>query len=123
MTTLVKNWLYSLFNICASVSAEIRGIVDSISKCPQNIQKELFENIILSGGVSLLNGLSERICNEINNRVSPSTNIRIIAGPDSKYGAWIGGSIIGSTPSLKSLFVTHDEYNDVGPGISHQFFQ
>lgn len=98
-------------------------IVDSISKCPQNIQKELFENIILSGGVSLLNGLSERICNEINNRVSPSTNIRIIAGPDSKYGAWIGGSIIGSTPSLKSLFVTHDEYNDVGPGISHQFFQ
>ena len=37
------------------------AILDSITKCPENIQRKLFGNIIFSGGTTMRRGLDVRI--------------------------------------------------------------
>ncbi len=39
---------------------------DSVMKCDADVRKDLFSNIILSGGSALFEGLAERIAGEVN---------------------------------------------------------
>jgi actin len=39
---------------------------DSVMKCDADVRKDLFSNIILSGGSTLFEGLAERIAGEVN---------------------------------------------------------
>ncbi|KAK8899026.1 hypothetical protein M9Y10_001323 [Tritrichomonas musculus] len=92
---------------------------DSILKCDIDIRKDLYSNIVLSGGSTMFEGLPERIEMEITN-LAPSMNVRVLAPPERKYAVWIGGSILASLDSFPQMVITHDEYNDTGPGIVHK---
>jgi actin-related protein len=48
--------------------------------------------------------------------------IKVIADPDRKDAAWIGGSILASLDTFPQMVITHEEYNDCGPGIVHRKF-
>lgn len=98
-------------------------LYDSIMKTNDEEQNLLFSNIVLSGGSTMFEGFPERIEKEITKiikREYKSKKIKIIAAPERKYGAWIGGSIQGAIPIFKSLVITKDEYNNAGPGIVHR---
>ncbi len=64
------------------------------------------------GGPSLLPGLAERLQREISELTHH--NVKIIAPPERKYLAWIGGSILGSLPIFPSLCVTREMYESGG---------
>jgi len=69
---------------------------DSVLKCDVNVRKDLFQNIILSGGSTLFDGMGERMWQEIH-QLAPSTNkIKILASPERKFSVWLGGSILAS---------------------------
>lgn len=79
---------------------ELEGIhkycYDSVQKCDQDIRKDLFQNIILSGGSTLFENMGERMWQEIHN-LAPTTNkIKILASPERKFSVWLGGSILAS---------------------------
>lgn len=95
-----------------------KALVDSIMKCDSNIHNELYSNIILSGGNSMLNGLDKRIYKEISKLVNE--NVKIIAPPERKYGAWSGGSILAASDSFKKMVITSDEYKESGCSIVNQ---
>jgi actin len=95
-------------------------LFDSIMKCDIGIRKDLYANIVLSGGTTMFNGLPERIEKEIV-RLAPATmKIKVIAPPERKYAVWIGGSILASLATFPQMVITHEEYKDVGPGIVHR---
>ena len=94
-----------------------RVIFNSIMKCDESIRKELFENIIISGGNTLFDGLPERLEKEITKLAPPETKVKVIAQPERKHGAWIGGSIIGCLATFPKLVISRDEYNDAGSNI------
>uniref|UniRef100_A0A914E7X6 Actin n=1 Tax=Acrobeloides nanus TaxID=290746 RepID=A0A914E7X6_9BILA len=79
---------------------EIPGIQDfttsSIMKCDVNIRKDLYANIILSGGTSMFPGFADRMQKEIQHLAPSTMKIKIIAPPERKYSAWIGGSMFAS---------------------------
>jgi len=65
-------------------------------KCDVDIRKDLYGNIVLSGGTTMFPGIAERMQKEITNLASPTMKIKIIAPPERKYLVWIGGSILAS---------------------------
>lgn len=92
---------------------------NSIMKCDVDIRKDLYENIVLSGGTTMYEGLDSRIQKEVS-LLSPSAmNIRVIAPSERKYSVWIGGSILASLSTFQNMWITRDEYNEVGAGIVH----
>ena len=107
------------------IGREINGIgktcYDSIQKCSIDIRKELYNNIVLSGGTSLFKGLPERYSKEIKNFVPDSMKeeVNIISSPDRKYAVWIGGSILSESCS-DNMWITKEEYEEYGDLIVHR---
>jgi len=78
-------------------------ILESINSCDIDIKRQLFNNIILTGGNSLLSGFSSRLQNILNEVSPPNSKIKMIAYPASterKFSSWIGGSILASLGSF-----------------------
>jgi len=85
----------------------------------EKIKKELCSNIILSGGNSMFKGLPERIVAETT-KLSGLNYCDVIAIPERKYSAWIGGSILSSISVFQSLWITKEDYEENGKNIISQ---
>lgn len=62
------------------------------------IRPTLLNNIVLTGGGSLLDKLAERLHSELST-LYPNPRVRVHASnivTDRKYGSWVGGSILAS---------------------------
>ena len=103
---------------------EITGIhetvYNSIMKSDMDIRKDLYANIVLSGGTSMYPGIADRLQKEITSLTPSAMKIRVIAPPERKYSVWIGGSILSSLSSFESMWISKQEYDESGPGIVHR---
>lgn len=106
------------------IGAESHGIQEklynSIMKCDIDIRKDLYANIVLSGGSTMFPGIADRLSKEMINIVPQAMKIRVIAPPERKYSVWIGGSILSSLSSFSTMWVTKEEYDECGQGIIHR---
>ena len=106
------------------IGKESRGIdtylFDTIMKCDIDLRKDLFSNIVLSGGTTMYPGLSERLTKELKTMCPPNTNVRVVAPPERKYSVWIGGSILTSLNTFQDRWITKEDYEECGPSIVHQ---
>jgi actin-related protein len=92
---------------------------DSIMKCDIDVRKDLYANIVLSGGTTLFNGIGDRLYHEITNLAPDSMEVKIIAPPERKYSAWLGGSLLASSDNFEERWVTKEEYAKDGYSIVH----
>ncbi len=103
---------------------EMDGIADStfqtIMKCDVDIRKDLYANIVLSGGTTMFPGISERMSKEITALAPASIKVKIVAPPERKYSVWIGGSILASLSTFQSMWISKEEYDESGPSIVHR---
>jgi actin len=96
-------------------------LFESIMKFDIDIREDLYANITLSGGSTMLKGFSARIEKEISRLAPPMMKINILAPwTGSKYASWIGGSIFASMETFPQIVIPHTEYNEVGLGIIHR---
>lgn len=65
-------------------------------KCDLDVRKDLYANIVLSGGTTMFTGIAERLSKEMVNRAPSTMKIKVLAPPERKYSVWIGGSILSS---------------------------
>jgi len=106
------------------IGKEADGIHDmvfkSIMDADVDIRRDLFSNVVLSGGTTMFPGMAERITKELA-ALAPSTiKIRVIATPERKYSVWIGGSILSSLSTFQQMWISKEEYDDAGPTIVHR---
>jgi actin-related protein len=97
-------------------------VYQAITKSDVDVRKDLYQNIVLSGGTTLFAGLPERLTKEVQ-KLAPSaikSLVKVIAVPERKYCSWIGGSILSSISTFSSMWITKEEYQDAGPSIVHQ---
>jgi actin len=92
----------------------------SIMKCDVDIRKDLYNNIVMSGGTTMFNGVAERMQKEVKALAPDSMTIKIIAPPERKYSVWIGGSILSSLSTFEEMWITKAEYDEAGPSIVHR---
>merc|ERR1719478_680842 len=93
---------------------------DSIMKCDVDIRKDLYANIVMSGGSTMFPKIDERLKKEVEQLAPASMNIKIIAPPERKYSVWIGGSILSSLSTFEEMWITKEEYDESGPAIVHR---
>jgi len=93
---------------------------DSIMACDVDIRRDLYHNIVLSGGSTMFPGLNERLGAEITAMAPASIKVKVIAPAERKYSVWIGGSILSSLTSFGECWITREEYDESGPGIVHR---
>merc|ERR1712129_157652 len=58
---------------------------NSIMKCDVDIRKDLYGNVVMSGGTTMYPGIADRIQKEITNLAPSTMKIKIIAPPERKY--------------------------------------
>nr|XP_033777898.1 actin-85C-like [Geotrypetes seraphini] len=95
-------------------------IFNSITKCDIDVRRNLYGNVLLSGGSTLFLGLDERILKEMQLQAPSGVSVRIIAPPERKYCVWIGASILTCLTSFRQMWITIEDYKDFGPGIIHK---
>ena len=121
---------------------------NSIMKCDVDIRKDLYGNIVLSGGTTMFPGIADRMQREITALAPSSMKIKIggfsfalcrarfqygnliacylflsnftVAPPERKYSVWIGGSILASLSTFQQMWISKQEYDESGPSIVHR---
>ena len=106
------------------VGKDAPGIHDctfqSCMKCDVDIRKDLYANVVLSGGSTMYPGIAERMTKELT-ALAPSTmKIKVVAPPERKYFTWIGGSILASLSTFQGMWISKPEYDESGPSIVHR---
>ena len=106
------------------IGKESAGIHDalyqSIMKCDVDIRKDLYGSIVLAGGSTMFPGIKERLTKEITALAPATMKIKVVAQPERKYSAWIGGSILASSAEFKERWISKAEYDESGPAIVHR---
>ena len=108
----------------AFIGKEAAGIHDTtyqtIMKCDVDIRKDLYSNIVLSGGSTMFIGIAERLTKELQNLAPAAMKIKVVAPPERKYSVWIGGSILASLTTFQQMWISKAEYDESGPSIVHR---
>lgn len=85
---------------------------NSIMKCDLDIRKDLYGNIVMSGGTTMYSGISDRMQKEITALAPSSMKVKIVAPPERKYSVWIGGSILASLSTFQQMWISKQEYDE-----------
>jgi len=98
--------------------------IDSILKCDFDVRKELYGNIVMSGGTTMFTNIETRLHKEIlkseNVPAAIHSIVKVIAPPERKFLVWIGGSILSSLSTFQNMWITKQEYDEVGKEIVHR---
>ena len=89
-------------------------------KCDIDMRKDLYMNLVLSGGSTMFPGLPERMNKEMSARVPQSMRVKVVAPPERKFSVWIGGSILASLSTFADMWITKEQYEEFGPKIVHK---
>jgi actin-related protein 4 len=91
----------------------------AVSSVDMDLRVNLLQNVVVTGGTTLLNGFNDRLVNEIQ-AAYPGARIRIQAPgltAERKFGTWIGGSILGSLGTFHQMWISKKEYDEFGPNV------
>eukprot|EP00049_Salpingoeca_infusionum_P023826 m.14038 g.14038 ORF g.14038 m.14038 type:complete len:485 (-) comp6119_c0_seq1:231-1685(-) len=100
-----------------------RLICDAIQACDVDVQSNLWSNIVLCGANVTHQGYSDRLHNELLLLAPPSTRFKINMSSSTTevmFSSWLGGSIFASLGSFQQLWVSKEEYDEMGPSIVGQ---
>lgn len=94
-------------------------LVRAIMRSDMDVRREMYGNVVLSGGTSLIPGLPDRLAKELCNLASPGVGVRVVAPPQRLHSVWIGGSILASLSTFQQMWITKEDYMESGPSVVH----
>ena len=94
---------------------------EAVEKCDNEIKKDIYNCIDLTGGSSMFPGLEERFYKEIKDLVDNDmkNEIKIENLNGRKYGVWTGGAIL-TMSGFELKWITKAEYEESGDLIVHK---
>jgi centractin len=95
-------------------------LVNSIMKGDIDLRPKLFSQVVVAGGSTLMAGFGERLLYDVRARSPSHTRIRISAPPERLYSSYVGGSILASLATFKSMWVSREEFQEHGSRIMHR---
>jgi centractin len=106
---------------------ECRGVADLVSSSIQrtdlDLRASLYSSIVLAGGSTITKGFGARLLSELRkNTATSEVKLRIWAPSDRQILTWVGGSILASLGTFKSLWVTKEQYEEEGSRCLHSGF-
>eukprot|EP01100_Stratorugosa_tubuloviscum_P003161 TRINITY_DN174_c2_g3_i1.p1 TRINITY_DN174_c2_g3~~TRINITY_DN174_c2_g3_i1.p1 ORF type:complete len:379 (-),score=186.20 TRINITY_DN174_c2_g3_i1:3-1139(-) len=95
-------------------------LTNSIQRTDIDMRRQLYSNIVLSGGSTMFPGFGERLLQEVKNLAPRDTKIKISAPPERKFSTWIGGSILANLPTFKKMAVSRREWEEDRVNVIHR---
>ena len=92
----------------------------TISKCDEDLHRELFSNIAIAGGSTKFPGFCERMQKEVEPFSPSSMKAVVYTSPDPDRMAWCGGSMFSSLSSYRSMWISLEEYDEYGPNVVYK---
>jgi actin beta/gamma 1 len=75
------------------------------------------KDIVLSGGSTKFPGFTDRLNKELTLALPPETRFNIVAYPERKESAWIGGAVVASLSTFAKVMISQAEYDEYGPSV------
>merc|ERR1712061_380608 len=105
------------------VGKEASGVHDttiqSIMKCDVDIRKDLYSNVLLSGGTTMFAGIGERMTKELT-ALAPST-MKIMLSPPRAQVFSLDRRLNSFVLSpFQQMWISKGEYDESGPTIVHR---
>ncbi|XP_056651951.1 actin, clone 302 isoform X1 [Monodelphis domestica] len=97
-------------------------VTESVLKSSHHFQKDLLNNLILSGGSTLCPGMKRRLWREIQSLMKGSLKVNIMAPSDRLLSVWIGASVITSLSTFQQMWMSSSDYNELGPSAKQNCF-
>lgn len=97
-------------------------VIKSVSACPIDIRRHLYDKVMMAGGTTLMPGICRRLLKELSN-LAPTAHVKIVAPARRQHSAWCGGSILASLSTFPQLCVSKADYEEHGNGILREKFQ
>lgn len=112
---------------------------EAIMKCPIDVRRGLYKNIVLSGGTTMFKDFGRRLQRDIKKSVDsrmlaniarlsamssmgaappPEIEVNVISHHLQRYAVWFGGSMLSSTPEFYRVCHTRAQYEEEGPRIA-----
>ncbi|CAR29310.1 ZYRO0G05676p [Zygosaccharomyces rouxii] len=104
------------------ISSEVSSIPEiiwqSVSKLDTDLRPQMWSDILLSGGTTMLKGFGNRLVQELDKLNQAQSRVKIWAPPERKYTSWIGGSILAELSTFQKIIVTKSQWQE-DPSIIH----
>lgn len=97
-----------------------RMVEQSLYTVPQELRKDMEQNVLLCGGSSLFPGFEGRFKAELLHCLGPDAQVDVAAQPNRNLSVWIGGSILGSLCAFQTRWILREQYEEHGPDIVHR---
>jgi actin-related protein len=91
-----------------------------IQSCDIDLRRDLYRNIVLSGGNTMFPGMAERLTNEIKALVPQKVEVKVNASPQRRYMVWMGCSIVAQLSTFHNMLIMKSEYDEHGPSFVHR---
>ncbi|XP_053677061.1 actin-3-like [Anopheles nili] len=95
-------------------------IVETVTSCNEPARKDLYANIVLAGGSTMVCGFPERLEKELSSRVPAPSRCKVVAPQNRTWSVWTGGCLLASSSAFDQLWITKAEYEEVGVDIVHR---
>lgn len=93
-------------------------ISQSIKRLDLDLRKNMYKNIYISGGNTMINGFPERLGNELSPLVFEKTPVSITAANvDRTVLAWQGGSAVSQLTAFQNLWISEADFKEHGERI------
>jgi actin-like protein 6A len=81
-------------------------VVESINNCDTDIKRDLFSNIIITGGNTCFRGFLERLQRQVPDVAPQNFRVKVIHAVERKFTPWVGGSILSSLGSFMQMWMS-----------------
>ena len=106
----------------------------AIASSPIDTRRNLYGNIVLSGGSTMFKGFGKRIRRDVKRLVdtriaattkgakltSKEVDVEVVTHSFQRTAVWFGGSVLASTPGFYSSCVTKADYEEHGASVVRQ---
>lgn len=97
-----------------------RLVVKTITNCPIDVRKELYNNIVICGGSTLTPGFVERLEKEITVLSPELSSVRVEALENRWHSGWAGGAVLTDISHFQEHWVTWSDYTELGVEAVHR---
>lgn len=80
-------------------------------KCDLDVRKDLYSNIVLSGGTTMFPQTAERLRKELDTLVPVGSKVNVVAPAERKFLTWIGGSILSSLGNFTAMWISKSDFS------------
>lgn len=95
-------------------------VINSVSLCDADIKTSLYSSVVIAGGNSLLTGFTDRLQRDLQHKTPHTYRVKLVQSSSSserRFSSWIGGSILASLGTFQQMWISKQEYQDVGKNV------